>query len=99
MDKKGFYKIQSEAFWDYASKSPDKENFLSLFNAWAISKNIYGIDRHQIWLKVRESRPSKTIILKVDSEEYRRVRQVVDILHKEDLLFLENLINKSASKI
>ena len=97
MDKRSFYKIQSEAFKDYASKFPNKESLLSLFNKWAISKNIYGIDRHQIWLMVRELRPGKTIILKEDSEEYRRVQQVIDILHKEDLLFLESLINKKAS--
>ena len=99
MDKRTYYKIQSEAFGDYVSKFPDKENLLSLFNDWAISKNIYGIDRHQIWLKVRELRPRKTIVIKEGSEEHRRVSMIVDILHKEDLLFLEDLINKRARKI
>lgn len=99
MDKRSYYKIQSEAFRDYAGKFPDKENLLPLFNEWAISKNIYGIDRHQIWLKVRELRPKRTIVIKNGSEEHRRVSMVVDILHKEDLLFLEDLINKRTKKI
>ncbi len=99
MDKRTYYEIQTEAFGDYAGKFPGQENLLSLFNGWAISKNIYGIDRHRIWLKAREMRLRKTILIREGSEEQRRVSLVVDVLHKADLLFLEDLIDKRAGKI
>ena len=96
MNKRQFYKIQSEAFRDYANKFPEKENLLSLFNKWVISKDIFGVDRHRIWLKVREIRSKQTILIKENSEEQERINCVVDILHREDLIFLEGLINKKA---
>jgi len=98
MNKRKYYKIQAEAFMDYASKFSNKHDLLSLYNEWVVSKNLFGIDRHKIWLKVREMRPKKKIIVKEGSEEHRRVCKVVDILHRSDLLFLEKLINKRSKK-
>lgn len=53
MKKKIFYKIQAEAFRDYADKNPNKDK-LCLFNEWIESKDIYGIDKQKIWRKVRK---------------------------------------------
>ncbi len=54
MDKKSFYKEQSEKFRDFADKNPNKDLF-SLFEEWAESKDIYDIERHEIWKIVRET--------------------------------------------
>ena len=48
MKKKEFYKIQSDAFSDYARRMPDRD-LLPLFNEWAESKFIDGIDKFEIW--------------------------------------------------
>ena len=97
MRKKEYYRIQAEAFKDYASKF-NKTDLLELFNKWADSKDIWGIDKHKIWLKARKCRPIKTYIIKGDSKEYYRMNEVLDILHKSDLLFIEKKINKRKKK-
>jgi len=53
MNKKEFYKIQAEAFKDYFNKFSDRD-LLSVFNEWAESKDIHGVDKERIWKIVRE---------------------------------------------
>jgi len=48
MQKREFYKIQAEAFRDYSSKYSNRD-LLSVFNEWAESKDIHGIDKQEIW--------------------------------------------------
>ncbi len=43
-----FYQIQADAFRDYAKRIPDRDLF-PLFNVWAESKFIDGIDKLEIW--------------------------------------------------
>ena len=93
MKKNEFYKIQAEAFRDYADKNPKRELF-SLFNEWAESKDIYGIDRHEIWKIARKMQPSRTITIKENSEEYARVSAVLDILLQNDLARLNKMIER-----
>jgi len=48
MKKKEFYKIQAEAFRDYAKRIPDRD-LLALFDEWAESKDICDVDKDGIW--------------------------------------------------
>ena len=43
--------FQAKAFWDYSSKFTltDKEQFLSLFDAWTDSKEFSPEDKKMIW--------------------------------------------------
>ena len=92
-DKKNFYKEQAEKFRDYASKFPDRDLF-SLFEEWAESKDIYGIDRHEIWKIARKMQPFRTITIKENSEEFVRVSAVLDILLQNDLARLSKMIER-----
>ena len=91
MNKKEFYKEQEGKFRDYASKFPDRELF-SLFEEWAESKDIYGIDRHEIWRIARKMQPFRIITIKENSEEFVRVSAVLDILLQNDLARLNKMI-------
>lgn len=93
MEKKEFYKIQTEAFRGYADKNPEEELF-SLFNEWAESKDIYDIDRHEIWKMVRKTLPLQTITIKENSEEFVRISAVLDILLQNDLARLNKMIER-----
>ena len=93
MEKKEFYKIQTEAFRDYADKNPERELF-PLFNEWAESKDIYGIDRHEIWKIARKMQPFRTITIKENSEEFVRISAVLDILLQNDLARLNKMIER-----
>jgi len=97
MKKTKYYKIQAEAFIDYASKFKGKD-LLELFNKWAESKDIWGVDKHRIWVKARESRHHKTYLINEGSREFYRMDEVLNILHKNDLLFIEQKINKQKKK-
>ena len=92
-DKKNFYKEQAEKFRDYASKFPDRDLF-SLFEEWAESKDIYGIDRHEIWKIARKTQPFRIITIKENSEEFVRVSAVLDILLQNDLARLSKMIER-----
>ncbi len=96
-DKKEFYKEQAEKFRDYADKNPQRELF-SLFNEWADSKDIYGIDRHEIWKIVRKTQPFRTITIKENSEEFVRVSAVLDILLQNDLARLNKMIERKRKR-
>lgn len=93
MKKEEFYKIQAESFRDFADKNPEEELF-SLFNEWAESKDIYDIDRHEIWKMVRKTLPLQTITIKENSEEFVRISAVLDILLQNDLARLNKMIER-----
>ena len=93
MDKRQFYKEQAEKFRDYASKFPDG-NLLSLFNEWAESKDIYGKDKHEIWRIARTIRPSESVVIKENSDEFIRIDSVLKILLEADLKRLDKLLEK-----
>src|SRR3989338_3888888 len=92
-DKKEFYKEQAEKFRDYASKFPGRD-FFSLFNEWAESKDIYGIDRHEIWKIARKMQPFRIITIKENTEEFVRISAVLDILLQNDLARLSKMIER-----
>ncbi len=98
MNKKEFYKIQSDAFKDYLSKFSDKENLLSLFNKWVISKNIYGVDRHEIWLIVRKLKPAKSFVIKKGTDADFRFTNFLDYIHKIDLANLKDTLDRRERK-
>jgi hypothetical protein len=93
MRKRGFYKIQAEAFRDYANKYPDRD-LLSVFNEWAESKDICGVDRQEIWRAARRLRPRRTVIISEGSEEFVRLSALLDFLLQYDLAHLDMLIEK-----
>ena len=84
MEKKEFYKIQAESFRDYADKNPEKELF-SLFNEWAESKDIYGIDKQEIWKIARTLKPKKCKVIQEGCDEFVRLSEVLDILFEADM--------------
>ena len=53
MNKKEFYKIQAEAFRDYAKRIPNKD-LRTLFDQWADSKDFCDIDKDGIWGIVKD---------------------------------------------
>ena len=93
MNKRQFYKEQAEKFRDYASKFPNG-NLLSLFNEWAESKDIYGKDKHEIWRIARTIRPSESVVIKENSDEFVRIDSVLKILLEADLKRLDKLLEK-----
>lgn len=93
MRKREFYKIQADSFRDYASKCPDRD-LLSLFNEWAESKDIYGVDKQEIWRIARNLRPRKTKIIREASEEFVRLSAVIDFLLQADLSYLNKLVER-----
>lgn len=97
MDNKELYKIQAEAFRDYAGKNPKKELF-SLFNEWAESKDIYGEDRHEIWKIARKLQPFRTLTISENSEEFTRISAVLDILLQNDLARVNKMIERRGKK-
>jgi len=92
-DKKEFFKEQAEKFRDYASKFPDRD-LLSIFDEWAESKDIYGIDKYEIWRIARRFRLQKPILIKENSEEFVRLSVLLDILLQADMKYLNELIEK-----
>jgi len=96
MDKKSFYKEQAEKFRDFADKNPERD-LVSLFEEWAESKDIYGIDKHEIWRIARNIRPRQTRIIQEGSEEYVRLSAVLDFLLELDLASFNKLAEKKKS--
>lgn len=92
MNKKTFFKIQAEAFRDFASKFPDR-NFLSVFDEWAESKDIYGVDKQEIWNVARTLKPKKSKIIVEGGDEFVRLSQVLDILFDADMNRLGKMID------
>ncbi|MFH1507075.1 MAG: hypothetical protein ABIG46_01415 [Candidatus Omnitrophota bacterium] len=96
MKKEEFYKIQAEAFRDYADKNPERELF-PLFNEWAESKDIYGINRHEIWRIARNYRPRPVKRIDEGTEEFVRLSAVLDFLLELDLAYFNKLAEKKKS--
>jgi len=93
INKRTFYKEKFLLFKEYADRYPDKELF-PLFNEWADSNEIYGIERHEIWRRARKLGPIKTITIVEGSEEWIRVQAALDILLEADLKGLHELMEK-----
>jgi len=85
------------SFKDYAEKSP-KEDLLCLFDKWAESNNIYGVEKQELWRIARKLRKRKTIIIQEDSEEWIRLRTVLDIVLEIDLMKLNELLEERKIK-
>ena len=98
MTKNEFYKIQAESFRDYASKYPDRD-LLSLFNEWTESKDIYGVDKEEIWRIARGLRPRKNKIIKEWGEEFVRLSAVLEIILQVDLSRLNKLMEKCDAEL
>lgn len=94
MDRKSFYKEQAEKFRDFADKNPDKDLF-SLFEEWAESKDIYGIDKHEIWGIARNFRPRPVKTIEEGTEEFVRLSAVLDFLLEIDLACFNKLAEKN----
>jgi hypothetical protein len=82
---------QARAFLDYAGKYPQKD-MLSLFNAWAFSKDFSASEKQEIWLAVRRIRPPAPVAITENSDEFVRVDTVLKILFEADLRRLETLL-------
>jgi len=97
MNKRQFYKIQSEAFRDYANKLLDVD-LLSLFDKWADSKDIFGVDKQSIWKLVRNFRPKKSLVIKEGGDAFLRLSEVLDILYQGDMKYLERRVQEGEKK-
>lgn len=84
MKKEEFYKIQAESFRSYADKFPER-SFLSVFDEWAESKDIYGIDKQEIWKIARTLKPKKCKVIQEGCDEFVRLSEVLDILFEADM--------------
>ena len=87
------FKEKVSLFKHYAAGYPEKDLF-GLFNEWSDANDIYGVDRHKIWKRVRHIRGIKTIIIKEGSEEDIRCRAVLDILLEADLACLNRVLEQ-----
>jgi len=52
IDKKSFYREQTEKFWDFRRKFRNGD-LLSIFEKWAESKDFDAIDKGKIWRFVK----------------------------------------------
>jgi hypothetical protein len=93
MGKEDFYKEQIEAFSDYAAKQPERE-LLAVFNEWVYSKDLDGVDRQNIWKRVRQLAHPRTKIISDNHEEFIRLSAVLEILLENDLAYVSKLIEK-----
>ncbi|MDP8215994.1 MAG: hypothetical protein P9L98_01565 [Candidatus Kaelpia imicola] len=93
MKKKEFYKIQAKAFKDYFNKFSDRD-LLSVFDEWAESKDIYGIDKEKIWRIARKPNKKNTFIIKENSEEFLRLSTVLEIVLQADMMYLNELLER-----
>ncbi|MFH0831976.1 MAG: hypothetical protein V1886_03895 [archaeon] len=93
MDRKPFYREQAEKFRDFADKNPGRD-LLSLFDEWAESKDIQGVDKHEIWRRARRLKPNKEIILGENSEGFVSISAVLDILLQNDLAYLNKEMDR-----
>jgi hypothetical protein len=93
MNRKPFYKEQAEQFKGYFAKFPDRD-LLSLFAEWCESKDIEGVDKHEIWRMARRLKPNKEIILGENSDGFVSISAVLDILLQNDLAYLNKEIDR-----
>ena len=93
MNKHSFYREQAEKFRIFADKNPQGDR-LSLFEEWAESKDIQGVDKHEIWRRARRLKPNKEIILGENSDGFVSISAVLDILLQNDLAYLNKEIDR-----
>lgn len=93
INRRVFCKEKASLFKKYSASYPDRGLFV-LFNEWAETNDIYGIDRHEIWRRSRKLRKPEPIIIKEGSEEWIRLQAVLDILSEADLKYLHELMEK-----
>jgi hypothetical protein len=93
MNKQSFYREQFREFAGYYKKFPDRD-LLSVFNEWCESKDIHGVDKHEIWRRARRLKPNKEITLKENSEGFVSISAVLDILLQNDLAYLNKKMDK-----
>ena len=96
MKRTQFYKRQAESFRDYAGKFPDL-NLLSVFNKWADSKDLDGIDRQRIWKIARKIRKPEIKVISDTEEEFIRLQIALEIVFEADLAHVSNHLEKSLS--
>lgn len=97
IDKRAFYREKVALFKEHAEKHPERD-LLELYNEWIAENDIYGIDRHKIWMRVRHIRGFKEIIIKEGSEEWIRLQAVFDILLEADLKYMNVIVEKKYGK-
>ena len=97
MGKKSFYRIQAEAFRDYANKFPEAR-LVDVFNRWTDSKDFCGVDRQEIWRVARRIRPKKFRVIEEGSQEFVRLAEVLEILFQHDSERLSELSKKKIDK-
>ncbi len=79
IDKRALYKEKVALFKEHAEKHPERD-LLELYDEWIAENSIYGIDRHKIWKRARKFRKMEPMIIKEGSEEWIRLKAVLDIL-------------------
>jgi hypothetical protein len=99
MEKEKYYDEQAEAFIDYAGKFSDVRPY-DLFDGWAKSKDLGGVDREMIWAIVRPRIPKrKKIVIEENSDEWMRISAVLDMVLRWDLMELEMMLEKEENQI
>ena len=98
MDSNEFIRIQAESFIDYARKNSERD-FVSLFQEWADSKDIFDLDREMIWRSVRNTGPRKERVIRESDEEFVRLSAVLDMLLEHDFSQAMQIIEKSKEEV
>ena len=97
IDKRALYKEKVALFKEHAEKHPERD-LLELYDEGIAENSIYGIDRHKIWKRARKFRKMEPMIIKEGSEEWIRLKAVLDILLDADLKYLHELMEKKYGK-
>ena len=97
IDKRAFYKEKIALFKEHAEKHLERD-LLELYDEWIAENSIYGIDRHKIWKRARKFRKMEPMIIKESSEEWIRLKAVLDMLLDADLKYLHELMEKKYGK-
>lgn len=97
MNKKALYKEQFREFAGYYKKFPEGD-LLSIFEEWAVGKDIHGVDKHEIWRRARRLKPNKEITINENSEGFISISMVLDILLQNDLAYLNKKMDKLKDK-
>lgn len=88
---------QAEAFRNYASKHPDKD-LLHVFNEWADSKDLHGVDKEEIWKVARSIRKPEIRVISDQEEEFIRLHAVLEIILEADLELVNKLVKEFRPK-
>ena len=85
---------QAEAFIHYAQKFSDGDA-VALFLDWCASKDLWGVERQEIWAIARRMLPQKSKVITHASDEFVRLSAVLEILFQNDLRRLEIELDKT----